>query len=73
MRVLSSSPDFQLKEDKSRSSCLHPEEVRQERLPLVLSDQHSQGVSHLPLQAYSLPMPAPVGLSWEKAGALLVF
>ncbi|XP_021508181.1 pericentrin isoform X3 [Meriones unguiculatus] len=48
--VLSSSLDFQLAEDKSHSCCLRPEEVKQERLPLVLSDQHNQGLTQAHLQ-----------------------
>ncbi|XP_052600600.1 pericentrin isoform X7 [Peromyscus californicus insignis] len=48
--VLNSSLDFQLKEDKSHSFHLRPEEAEQERLPPVLSDQHSQELAQVRLQ-----------------------
>ncbi|XP_057650469.1 pericentrin isoform X4 [Chionomys nivalis] len=48
--VLSSSPDFQLKEDKSHSHHLRPEEAEQERPPLGFSDQHSQELTQGRLQ-----------------------
>ncbi|XP_038197704.1 pericentrin isoform X2 [Arvicola amphibius] len=48
--VLSSSLDFQLKEDKSHSHHLRPEEAEQERLPLGFSDQHSQELTQGRLQ-----------------------
>ncbi|XP_075836024.1 pericentrin isoform X7 [Microtus pennsylvanicus] len=48
--VLNSSLDFQLKEDKSHSHHLRPEEAEQERLPLGFSDQHSQELTQGRLQ-----------------------
>ncbi|XP_042121951.2 pericentrin isoform X6 [Peromyscus maniculatus bairdii] len=48
--VLNSSLDFQLEEDKSHSFHLRPEEAEQERLPPVLSDQHSQELAQVRLQ-----------------------
>lgn len=72
--MLNSSVDFQLKEDKSHSHHLRPEEAEQERLPLGFSDQHSQGVSHLSIQAPYFPASASSwGVSREKAAAFLVF
>ncbi|XP_027250053.1 pericentrin isoform X15 [Cricetulus griseus] len=48
--VLSSSLNFQLKENKSHSYRLRPEEAEQERLPLTLSEQHSQELAQEHLQ-----------------------
>ncbi|XP_036023217.1 pericentrin isoform X2 [Onychomys torridus] len=48
--VLDSSLDFQLEEDRSHSFHLRPEEAEQERLPPVLSDQHSQELAQVRLQ-----------------------
>lgn len=72
--MLSSSLDFQLKEDKSHSHRPKLEEAEQERLPLGFSDQHSQGVSCLSIQAPYFPASASSwGVSREKAAAFLVF
>ncbi|XP_029422958.1 pericentrin isoform X2 [Nannospalax galili] len=48
--ALSSSLNFQLNDEKSDSCYLRPEEVERERLPLVLSDQHSQELVQVHLQ-----------------------
>ncbi|XP_049996195.1 pericentrin isoform X4 [Alexandromys fortis] len=48
--VLNSSLDFQLKEDKSHSHHLRPEQAEQERLTLGFSDQHSQELTQGRLQ-----------------------